>query len=192
MSGQAMRLHEAPPEPMASAELSARIERLSDSQLMTAVALLGDRRGQPPIAEPAAPAILHIDLAEVVTRAPSAPGRKPTPLDAMEWQLLEAAKACAAGDERQRPSRELIAVALREVEREQAFRDDAETDALLLRKQLNDGRQLRHDTFQLFYELVRFIAAEHGLKPTGTAVMQYVREHSRATTGPATPATTED
>lgn len=141
---------------------------------------LADRRGQPPIDESTAPAILHIDLAEALSRAAAhAPVKKPTPLDAMEWQLLEAAKACAAGDEKQRPSRELIAVALREVEREQAFRDEAEAHAVQLERQVHNGRALRRDQFQLFYELVEFIARTHGIQPSGTAVMAFVRAQAR-------------
>src|SRR5690242_9167156 len=99
-----------------------------------------DRRNQPPIFEPAAPAILHIEFSpeqiaaaceelartpgriEVIdvahaARATDESPRTPAPkLDAMEFALLQAAVRSAAGDKRVPPRRDLIAVALREAE----------------------------------------------------------------------------
>lgn len=198
MSHQSLR-DDAPWTPELGSELMARLEDLRGKRPRGAAATGDERRGRAPVVESGDPAVLHIDvakavaLAEAIAAAPDGvvvvPATKVAPLDAMEWQLLEAAKACAANDPKQPPRRELVAVALREVQREQAFRDDAESRCRLLEQQGRENRQLRHDQFVLFYELVRFIARTHGTEPSATAVLAYVRDRARdqvrATSNPA-------
>lgn len=186
MTGQSMR-DDAPWTPEIGSELMARLEDLRGKRPRGAAG--DERRGRAPVVESADPAVLHIDVAKAVAMAEAiatdphgvvvVPATKAMPLDAMEWQLLEAAKACAANDAKQPPRRELVAVALREVQREQAFRDDAESRCRLLEQQGRENRELRHDQFVLFYELVRFIARTHGVEPSATAVLAYVRDRAR-------------
>ena len=76
---------------------------------------------------------LYIDLAAVVERAAQQSARvTPHCEDAMELELVDEARQCAAGDLTQRPSRVLVAAALREAGRQQWWRDAAEARELTL------------------------------------------------------------
>jgi hypothetical protein len=138
-------------------------------------------------AEPAAPTILHVDVAECVRdlETPSRATPMPHPeRDAMELQLLAAAKDCAAGGT-QLPRRELVAVALREAERQQWWRDQAEAEKEALRQQLDltqahaaklqELRTQQRQLLGLFFEIVAWAAHQLGCEPSGKAVLKAIR-----------------
>jgi hypothetical protein len=135
-------------------------------------------------AEPASPTILHVDVAECVRdlepTSPATPMPHPE-RDAMELQLLTAAKDCAAGGA-QLPRRELVAVALREAARQEWWRDQAEAEKEALRRQLDltqaQAVKLRTQQRQLlglFFEIVAWAAHQLGCEPSGKAVLAAIR-----------------
>lgn len=138
-------------------------------------------------AEPAAPTVLHIDVAEC-TRAGTAVPAPPMPYperDAMELQLLEAAKDCAANGA-QLPRRELVAVALREAARHEWWRDQAEAEAAALKLELaalakahathvEELRHQRKQAFSVLFEIIAWAAHQLGCEPSGKAVLAAIR-----------------
>lgn len=135
--------------------------------------------------EPQAPAILHIDLAEAAAAAraeTTQPRPYPHPEDATELLLLEQATKCAAGDRTQDPRRELIAVALREVERQRYWRDEAEAreqQLLAAYRALEASnralREQRSDALALVFELTAFAATTLGCEPAAREVLARIR-----------------
>lgn len=135
--------------------------------------------------EPQAPAILHIDLAEAAEAAraeTTQPRPYPHPEDATELLLLEQATKCAAGDRTQDPRRELIAVALREVERQRYWRDEAEAreqQLLAASRTLEESnrtlRGQRSDALALVFELTAFAATTLGCEPSAREVLARIR-----------------
>lgn len=132
-----------------------------------------------PLEDSAAPAILHIDLADYAARATvtPAPAACPFPEDAMELTLLEAARACAAGDGNQQPRRELIAAALREAARQQWWRDQAEAENVRLGRRLHELREGRRQLLRVAFELAGYITSRTGCGAGVSAVLAYVRAH---------------
>jgi hypothetical protein len=147
-----------------------------------------ERRGVPVVPEPAAPGILHIDLGAIAAAVGAATDEPVVPMSPMEAELLEAARKCAAGDALQPPRRELVAVALREVRREQALRDRAGATEMQLRHQLRAARETGDGLLDLYYELVRWIAAAHGIEATAAAVMDFVSAPRRTQPAANAPA----
>lgn len=126
--------------------------------------------------EPAAPAILHIDLAALAATLPPAAVRAPAPkLDAMELELLRMAERCAGGDLSMPPRRELIGAALREAERERWWRDEAEAEGVRLRAQVAELRLQRRDLLSLVDELLGWASGVLGCMPAGREVLQRIR-----------------
>ena len=154
---------------------------------MTAVAM-NITPGAPLPAEPEAPMLFHVDVAEIVRDA--APRvlatRMPHPeKDAMELQLLVAAQDCAAGG-MQLPRRELVAVALREVASQEWWRVQAEAEAAALKRELatlesahalqvQDLRQQRRGLMQLLFEIVAWASPVLGCEPSGRDVIAAIR-----------------
>lgn len=132
------------------------------------------------------PSVLHIDVAGTLAQVAVEPlGPMPHPEDAMELQLLQAAKDCAAGKE-QLPRRELVAAALREVERQEWWRDLAESKVEELRAELETLKReraadlaLHHEQrrklLTLHFELVAFVAHHLDCLPSSGVVMAQVR-----------------
>lgn len=138
----------------------------------------------PAATEPAAPAVLHIDLADVAAAAATAPAPSaPRPLDALELALLEEARRCvAAAPGTLPPRRELVAVALREAERHQWWRDQAEARAQELAHALSvevaqaeEVRRQRHETLQVFFEVVAYVAPQLGCDANPRDVLARIR-----------------
>lgn len=137
---------------------------------------------------PEAPAQYHVDMVECLRNAEAAQAAQPMPhpeTDPMELQLLQAAKDCAAGGA-QLPRRELVAVALREAERQQWWRDHAEAEAVALKRELatlesahagqvQELRQQRRDLMQLLFELIAWASHVLGCEPSGRAVIGAIR-----------------
>jgi hypothetical protein len=111
---------------------------------------------------PVRPGMVHIDVAEVLERAT----RHARP--AMDEQLLEQARRCAAGAENQPPRRELVAVVLREVAREQRIRGEAEASLLV-------SNETRRDLLLIVSELVGFVATQLHIDPDPRMVLQRIR-----------------
>jgi hypothetical protein len=179
MSTHPMR-DDAPWSPEPGSALMARLAELRSGK--------PDRRGVVTAIDPAAPGILHIDLAAIAAEVGSEPDEPVVPMSAMETELLEAARKSAAGDATQPPRRELIAVALREVRREEALRDRAGATEMQLRRQLRAAREAGDDLLAMYYELVRWIAAEHGIEANASAVMEFVRPLGRTQPAANAPA----
>ena len=99
--------------------------------------------GEPAIVEAAKTA--RVDVAAVVQMVVrESVQSEPAPkLDAMELELLRQAERCATGDAQMPPRRELVAAALREVERERWWRDYAEAEVVQLRQELRAWQELR-------------------------------------------------
>lgn len=134
--------------------------------------------------DPAAPAVLHIDLAEVAAVAAAAPmPSAPRPLDALELALLEEARRCVqAAPGTLPPRRELVAVALREAERHQWWRDQAEARAQEVAhalsvavEQAEDVRRQRHETLQVLFEVVAYAAQQLGCPSNPREVLARIR-----------------
>lgn len=144
--------------------------------------------GAPLPAEPGAPTILHVDAAEIVAEIGDTHAARPMPhpeRDAMELQLLAAATDCAAGGQ-QLPRRELVAVAVREIERQQWWRDQAEAEAAALKRelatlesahalQLQELRQQRRGLTQLLFEMIAWASHVLGCEPSGRDVIAAIR-----------------
>lgn len=92
--------------------------------------------GEPAVVEAAKTA--RLDVAAVVKSVAREIFRpEPAPkLDAMELELLRQAERCANGESDMPPRRELVAAALREVERERWWRDYAEAEVAILRERV--------------------------------------------------------
>ena len=159
---------------------------------MTAIAHTRRADGAPAPIEPEAPAVLRIDVADAVAQADAAPVRaqpipKRTSLD--ELLLEEARKCAAARDEQWPPRRELIGAALREVSRQEYWRDVAELaardraveareaeQALARMIGLYQGaRQDRHDLLGIVFELVGYAALKLGVDPKPDLVLKRIR-----------------
>ncbi len=136
---------------------------------------------------PQAPAPLHIDVAETLMTIgePRARAAMPHPETAMELQLLEAARDCAEG-KGQLPRRELVAVALREAERQQWWRDQAEAEKEALRRELavltrahdeyvQEMRQQRKHLMGLLFELITWASGQLKCRPSAEAVLAAIR-----------------
>lgn len=144
--------------------------------------------GAPLPAEPAAPTILHLDVGEISAAVGKAHVERPMPYpecDAMELQLLAAAKDCAAGGT-QLPRRELVAVAVREIARQEWWRDQAEAEAAALKRelatlesahalQLQELRQQRRGLTQLLFEMIAWASHVLGCAPSGRDVIAAIR-----------------
>jgi hypothetical protein len=127
--------------------------------------------------EPAVPARVTLDLAalaRVVEREPF-PLYPPHPLSAMELQLLESARACAADDPAMHPRRELVAAALREAAREQYWRDRAELEAAQVREQVRALRTARSELLGIVFELVAWAAVQLNCAPSAKDVLTRLR-----------------
>ncbi len=139
--------------------------------------------------EPSAPDTLTIDVAVALAQITPPPlGPMPHPEDAMELQLLQAAKDCAAGKE-QLPRRELVAVALREAERQQWWRDTAEAEGVRLQRELDrlaadrareaaEHLEERRRLLSLHFELITWAAKQLGCDPSSTTVLATIRARS--------------
>jgi hypothetical protein len=109
-----------------------------------------------------APPSVRIDLADVLDRVRSTD--RP-PLDA---ELLEQARRSAAGASNQPARRELIAVALREVAREQQRRGEVEAA-------LVHTRETRRQLLMIQAELVGALATQLGCDPDPKQVLARIR-----------------
>ncbi len=137
---------------------------------------------------PESPAQCHIDVAALVAATSEAKSARPMPYpeqDAMELQLLAAARLCADGGV-QLPRRELVAVALREAARQEWWRDQAEAEAAALRRelvaagqahalQLQELRTQRVSLLGLLFEMVAWAATQLRCAATGDAVITAIR-----------------
>jgi hypothetical protein len=124
-----------------------------------------------------APAVLHIDLAALAAQVSSAPRSVPTPLTAHEEMILQEARRSADGDAQQPPRREMIAVALKALDRETAWRDQAEARAVETQRAMARLREQRLDYMRILFELVGWIAGRAGILPGLATVLAYVRSH---------------
>lgn len=136
--------------------------------------------------EPSAPDTLHIDVAAALAQITPHPlGPMPHPEDAMELQLLQAARECAAG-KAQLPRRELVDVALREAERQQWWRDLAEAEQERLRLELakvkaGHAEDLAHHHEQrrrllsLHFELIAWAATQLNCEASSSTVLAKIR-----------------
>lgn len=111
---------------------------------------------------------VRVDVGAATARVGEIPDEPPAPYDAMEHQLLQEAVTCAAGG-KQPPRRELVAVALREVRREQVLRDRAEAAELALQQQVRAlesaataARETRRGLVMFNAELLAFAAEQLG------------------------------
>jgi hypothetical protein len=127
--------------------------------------------------EPSAPDTLHIDIAAALAQAASAAplGPMPHPETAMELHLLQSARECGAGLA-QLPRRELVAVALREAERQQWWRDQAEAEVVRLQREVAQLRDQRHKLLALHFELVAWASHQIGCLSSSEAVLAKIRE----------------
>lgn len=167
-------IHDEPAAPATGAELMARLQSLATGHVSR------DRRGQPPIPEPAAPAILRFDLAAIVEAVGEAADEAPVPFTALEAQLLDAAHRCAAGDAAQPPRRELVAVALRQVRREEAVRDRQYARGAEQQRAIAQLRETQRGLLAINAELVAALAEQFGCTPSASDVLTHVRA-SRST-----------
>lgn len=139
----------------------------------------------------ATPAAVYLDLATAAHEAmghhdrPPLGEDPPPPYTAMEHALLEEARKCAAapiGDASLPPRREHIAVALREVRREQCLRDAAEARELTLIAEIRRAtatvsalRETRQGLFAIQHELIAALAERIGCEPSAKAVLARIR-----------------
>lgn len=165
----AVFMHDEPAAPATGAELMARLQSLATMYVPR------DRRGAPPILEPAAPAILHIDLGAVVDAMGETPDDAPVPFTALEAQLLEAARLCAAGDVAQPPRRELVAVALRQVRREEAVRDRQYDQGAAQLRLIAQLRETQRGLLAINSELLAALSEQFHCEPSASAVLAHVR-----------------
>lgn len=151
-----------------------------------------DRRGRAAVPEPEAPTILHIavdpqDLADViadraapgvlidVAAAARAAGQHAddpvVPSSPLEVELLEAARSCAAGDTRQPPRRELVAVGLREVRREQVRVDQLLDRLIASQAREAELRETQRGLLAIQGELVRWLGHALGIRDASVRVV---------------------
>lgn len=128
----------------------------------------GDHGQDAPLEDPQAPGILHIDVAALAKDVRPALLPKPPARSALDEQLLEEARKCAGGDKDMPPRRELVAAALREIERQQWWRDRAEETEQAL-------RQTRHDQLGIQFELVADAARTYRCDPSTLVVLGAIR-----------------
>ncbi|MBX3173246.1 MAG: hypothetical protein KF709_02485 [Gemmatimonadaceae bacterium] len=136
-----------------------------------------------------APSVLHIDLAQLALEADRSARAvmppMPHPEDAMERQLLDSAKDCAAGNVIP-PRRELIAAALREAERQQWWRDVAEAEKAALLEKVeakerafatsdHELRTQRQRLIGVISELIGWASGVLGCAPEADEVLKRVR-----------------
>jgi hypothetical protein len=109
-----------------------------------------------------APPMVRIDLASVLDAVRS------TDRPALDDELLEQARRSAIGAANQPPRRELIAVALREVAREQRLRGEVEATNTVL-------RETRRTLLMIQVELVGHLATALGCDPDPKQVLARLR-----------------
>jgi hypothetical protein len=105
---------------------------------------------------------VRIDVANVLDQVRAAD--RP----ALDAELLEQARRCAAGAANQPPRRELIGVALREVAREQRLRGEVEAA-------LVHAREARRQLLMIQAELVGVLATQLGCDPDPKQVLARIR-----------------
>ncbi|MHB1297320.1 MAG: hypothetical protein ACYC0B_02225 [Gemmatimonadaceae bacterium] len=135
----------------------------------------GEPQAAPELGDSGAPAVLHIDLAALAAEIGSAPLEVPTPLTAHEELMLSEARRSARGDQDQPPRREMIAVALKALDREIAWRDQAEQRALERMRTIARLREQRLKYMAIVFELAGWIASRAGISPGLHTVLAYVR-----------------
>jgi len=113
--------------------------------------------------------------AAAAAREAGAPAAPPPPRSALELQLLEEARKCAANDRAQAPRRELIAAALREADRQLAWRDHAEAQVEHLLRAAKTARATHRGLVALNAELVAYLAEQFGCALTSQAVLERIR-----------------
>lgn len=151
------------------------LREFSELRIGVATGDLPDLRAEPGT-------LVQLDVGAAAARVGMIPDEAPVPYDAMEHQLLQQAVKCAAGDKQQQPRRELVAVALREVRREQALRDRAEAAELELQRQVKHltdaaktARTTRRGLVVLNAELLAFAAEHFGCTMDSATVLAKIR-----------------